>query len=128
LGPLATDAPEVGVEGLLLAGDAAGFVDPITGDGLHLAMQGGMLAAEEVLRTLETGDFSGAPRRLAEARRTALAPKLRFNRIIRHVTSSPMAIELTGVGAILAPGIMRRVVRYAGDVGKLQTAHLNVRT
>jgi flavin-dependent dehydrogenase len=128
LGPLATDASEVGVEGLLLAGDAAGFVDPITGDGLHLAMQGGMLAAEEVLRTLETGDFSGAPRRLAEARRTALAAKLRFNRIIRHVTSSPMAIELTGVGAILAPGIMRRVVRYAGDVGKLQTAHFKVQT
>jgi flavin-dependent dehydrogenase len=123
LGPLAADAPEVGVEGLLLAGDAAGFIDPITGDGLHLAMQGGMLAAQEVLRTLETGDFSGAPRRLAESRRTTLAAKLRFNRIIRHVTSSPIAIELAGMGAIVAPGILRRVVRYAGDVapGQLQT-------
>jgi flavin-dependent dehydrogenase len=123
LGPLAADAPEVGVEGLLLAGDAAGFIDPITGDGLHLAMQGGMLAAQEVLRTLETGDFSGAPRRLAESRRTALAAKLRFNRVIRRLTSSPIAIELAGVGAIVAPGILRRVVRYAGDVapGNLHT-------
>ena len=31
--------------GLLLAGDAAGFVDPMTGDGLHLAMRGAVLAA-----------------------------------------------------------------------------------
>src|SRR6185295_5956305 len=32
LGPLAVDASAAGVDGLLLAGDAAGFIDPMTGD------------------------------------------------------------------------------------------------
>ena len=40
MGPLAVDARAAGVPGLLLAGDAAGFVDPMTGDGLHLALRG----------------------------------------------------------------------------------------
>lgn len=33
-------------DGLLLAGDAARFVDPFTGEGMHHALEGGVLAAE----------------------------------------------------------------------------------
>ena len=33
------------ISGLLLAGDAAGFIDPMTGDGLRFAVRGGVLAA-----------------------------------------------------------------------------------
>ena len=43
LGPLAVEVDSAGVEGLLLAGDAAGFIDPMTGDGLRLALRGGEL-------------------------------------------------------------------------------------
>ena len=57
LGPLAVVSPACGVPGLLLAGDAAGFIDPMTGDGLHLAVRGGWLAAGEALHALETGDL-----------------------------------------------------------------------
>ena len=46
LGPLAVDAAAAGVPGLLLAGDAAGFVDPMTGDGLRFALRGAELAAD----------------------------------------------------------------------------------
>ena len=41
LGPLAVDCDVAGTTGLLLAGDAAGFVDPMTGDGLRFALRGG---------------------------------------------------------------------------------------
>ena len=34
--------------GLLLAGDAAGFIDPMTGDGLRFAFAGARLAADAV--------------------------------------------------------------------------------
>src|SRR5204863_399673 len=37
LGPLAVDCKAVGYPGLLLAGDAAGFIDPMTGDGRRLS-------------------------------------------------------------------------------------------
>jgi len=54
------------VPGLLLAGDAAGFIDPITGDGLRFAVCGAELAATVALRALErrTGDPQGALVRL----------------------------------------------------------------
>ena len=45
LGPLAVDAGDTSIDGLLLAGDASGFVDPMTGDGLRFAIVHGELAA-----------------------------------------------------------------------------------
>lgn len=116
LGPLAADVSSPGVEGLLVAGDAAGFVDPMTGDGLCLAMRGAVLAAEEALRSFETSDFAGAPARLGEARRQALGSKLRFNRAVRRISSMPAAITAASCGALLMPAVLARAVRYAGDV------------
>jgi geranylgeranyl reductase family protein len=116
LGPLASDVSTPGVEGLLLAGDAAGFVDPMTGDGLSLAMRGAVLAAEETLRAFETNDFAGAPSRLAEARRRVLGPKLRFNRAVRRISSTPSAVIAASCGARLVPGALAYAINYAGDV------------
>jgi flavin-dependent dehydrogenase len=116
LGPLAVQARAAGMAGLLLAGDAAGFIDPMTGDGLHLAMGGGVLAAREALRAGETGDVRSAAVRLDEARRREFGAKLRFNLGLRKVVASPMAIEIGRLGAAVAPGLIRRIVRRAGDV------------
>ena len=55
LGPLAVDGGSAGSPGLLLAGDAAGFIDPMTGDGLRFAFRGGELAAAAALDGLEHG-------------------------------------------------------------------------
>ena len=115
LGPLAVNAKAAGMTGLLLAGDAAGFVDPMTGDGMNLAMRGGLLAAREALRALETGEFDLAVRRLAEARHRELGAKLRFNRFVRRVVSSPLAVEVACWGSRVIPAVVRRAVRYAGD-------------
>jgi flavin-dependent dehydrogenase len=115
LGPLAVDVRASGVDGLLLAGDAAGFVDPMTGDGLHLAMQGAVLAVREALGVLDSSDFVGAVARLAGARRRAIAPKQRFGRALRRLVDSSSAVGAAGLGARLAPGVVRWAVRYAGD-------------
>ena len=115
MGPLAVDARAAGAEGVLLAGDAAGFVDPMTGDGLHLAMRGAELAAQEAVRVLEHGDFVEAVRRLDEARRETLRPKQQFNRLLRRLTASPSAVRAGDVGARVAPGLIRWAIRYAGD-------------
>jgi flavin-dependent dehydrogenase len=116
LGPLAVEARSAGVPGLLLAGDAAGFIDPMTGDGLHLAMRGGWLAAEEALHAGESGDVRTAVGRLNEARRRQFGAKLRFNLGVRRIVASPMAIEIGCLGAAVAPGLIRQLVRRAGDV------------
>lgn len=115
LGPLALDVPVAGVPGLLLAGDAAGFIDPMTGDGLRFAFRGGELAAEETLRVLAQG-WRDAHVRLDRARQREFAAKWRFNRALRLLVASPRAVALAGAGARLTPAVLRRVVRYAGDV------------
>jgi len=48
--PLIFREPEAERDGVLMAGDAAGFVDPFVGDGISLALRSGALAA----RCLET--------------------------------------------------------------------------
>jgi flavin-dependent dehydrogenase len=115
LGPLAVEASGPGVPGLLLAGDAAGFIDPMTGDGLHLALRGAALAAEAARAALESGMFELAPAALADARRRAFAGKLRFNRVLRALVDSPRAIGLADRAAGFAPGLIRQLVNVAGD-------------
>jgi flavin-dependent dehydrogenase len=115
LGPLAVDGSAAGIQGLLLAGDAAGFVDPITGDGLRFAFRGGELAALEALRALEHGAAESHVRLLA-ARTREFAAKWRFNRGIRTVVGFPATVEAAEYGAGMAPFILRRMIRYAADV------------
>ena len=115
LGPLAFTANACGTSGLLLAGDAAGFVDPMTGDGLHLAIRGGLLAAEEILAALASGDRSRAVARLESARLIAIGRKLHFNRVLRRLVETPSAVTAAGLAARIAPSAVRWAVRYAGD-------------
>jgi len=42
----------------LLIGDAAGFIDPMTGEGIHHAMDSGRLAAKVVLEAIKAGNYS----------------------------------------------------------------------
>jgi flavin-dependent dehydrogenase len=115
LGPLAVDCHVAGAPGLLLAGDASGFIDPMTGDGLRFAFRGGELAALEALRALEHGR-DGAHVRLLAERRREFARKWQFNRGLRALVGSPAAVRAAGYGAALVPRLLRQVIQYAGDV------------
>jgi flavin-dependent dehydrogenase len=86
LGPMAVDADAAGEPGLLLAGDAAGFIDPMTGDGVRLALAGAELAAAVALEVL-AGALGAdvAHVELARRRRAAFAAKWRFNRTLRYL-------------------------------------------
>jgi flavin-dependent dehydrogenase len=116
LGPLAVDAIPTRdpPAGLLLAGDAAGFIDPMTGDGLRFAVRGGELAAEAALRALEHG-WSGVHEQLRAARRREFAAKWRLNRALRAIVASPTALGAATAGARLAPAIVRALIARAGD-------------
>ena len=114
LGPLAVDPLPSAVDGLLLAGDAAGFIDPMTGDGLRFAVRGGELAASAALDVLAHG-WTGAHARLAAARRREFAGKWRFNRALRALVGSPRALDAATIGARVAPAVFRAVIAHAGD-------------
>jgi flavin-dependent dehydrogenase len=114
LGPLAVDATGAAIDGLLLAGDAAGFVDPMTGDGLRFAVRSGELAAAAALQALEHG-WAGVHARLAAERQRAFAGKWRFNRALRTLVASPLAVRFAAQGARLAPAAVRALIARAGD-------------
>lgn len=115
LGPLAVDAPVAGAPGLLLAGDAAGFIDPMTGDGLRFAFAGGRLAADAALAALDGGDPVTAWQSLTRARRDLFAPKWRFNRALAALVEHPAAVGFASAGARVAPFFVRRLIARAGD-------------
>jgi flavin-dependent dehydrogenase len=52
LGPLAHHATRVAAPGALLVGDAAGFLDPFTGEGIHAALRSAELAVHHALPAL----------------------------------------------------------------------------
>lgn len=62
--------------GALVAGDAAGFLDPFTGDGISIAAHSGRLAAREIARGLDRPEF-GASREVARRYRRLLAGSVR---------------------------------------------------
>ena len=115
MGPLAVDEGAAGMPGVLLAGDAAGFIDPITGDGIRLAMRGGELAARAALEMLSTNSRNGHEQ-LARWRREEFGRKWRFNRAIRTLVGSDVGVWVGGVCAAMAPGILRKAIAIAGDV------------
>jgi geranylgeranyl reductase family protein len=43
---------------LLIIGDAAGMIDPLTGEGIHHAMDGGRIAAHVLLEAIQKGNYS----------------------------------------------------------------------
>ncbi len=114
LGPLAVDAVGRPCDGLLLAGDAAGFIDPMTGDGMRFAVRGGELAALAALAALERG-WTGTHARLEQQRRDEFAGKWRFNRVLRSLVASPAGVAGAAATARLVPGLVRALVTRAGD-------------
>jgi flavin-dependent dehydrogenase len=116
VGPLAVDVARAGVPGMLLAGDAGGFIDPMTGDGLRFAFRGAELAADAAARALADGTFD-APAWLEAARRREFAGKWRIDRVLRSLVASPRGLAWAARGARLCPPLVRRIISAAGDVG-----------
>ena len=87
----------------LLAGDAAGLVDPITGEGIAWAMKSGQLAAQAVVQALA----AGAPDRALGHYTRTLRPihsELRRARALRAMIYQPR----------LQPAFLRLVAREPG--------------
>ena len=86
MGPLAYRVGEPRVGGVLLAGDAAGFYDPFTGEGLYTALRSAELLAEVAHPALTSGDVSaGALAPYARAKRAAFADKARVTQALQLI-------------------------------------------
>ncbi len=60
--------PRVYADGVLIAGDAGGFLNSMRLKGIHLAMRTGMLAAETAFEAVRSGDLSSSALKAYETR------------------------------------------------------------
>ena len=88
--PLIFRRPQPQRDGILMAGDAAGFVDPFVGDGISLALRSGALAAH-CLGPLFAGEaaLSEAVRRYRQAYEQSLLPVFRASSTLRRMLVLP---------------------------------------
>jgi flavin-dependent dehydrogenase len=102
-------------DGVLAVGDAAAFIDPFTGSGMLMALEGGELAARSVSHWLSRGGDSFEP--LARDYRTAYGARfdarLRLCGLLRRVALAPMRLAELGVLALSASAAVRRRVARA---------------
>ncbi|HET8644203.1 MAG TPA: NAD(P)/FAD-dependent oxidoreductase [Vicinamibacteria bacterium] len=114
IAPLALSAPRVWTAGALLVGDAAGFYDPFTGEGVTLALRGAELAAEVIdaaLRRGATDDLSAYQR----ARDAATRAKFRFNHLLQQAVVRPWLANAVARRLSRRPDLAARMVGIAGD-------------
>ncbi len=86
-GPLARRVRRVAGPGYLLVGDAAGFLDPFTGEGVYRALRGAELAADAVERALRRADC--LPVGYSRARAAAFGDKEWVTWLIQLFMCSP---------------------------------------
>ena len=103
MGPLAYRVADPRHGGVALVGDAAGFYDPFTGEGLFAALRSAELLAEVAHAALRRGDLSAralAP--YASARRRAFRDKARLTHLLQ------LAIRHRSLANAVAHALTRR--------------------
>jgi flavin-dependent dehydrogenase len=88
--------------GVLLAGDAAGFLDPFTGDGISMAMHSGRLAAEELARCLRKRETNsgGAARAYEKRMEESMQRSYMLAGMLRALVRAPAAVQESAAAAI----------------------------
>jgi len=117
VGPLGyTRRPSVD-DGVVLVGDAAGTINPMTGEGIALALRGAELAATTVDRALRTGDASR--RALAgyeHARRAAFGGVWTVSRALQWIVRRPQVAARLFRGLARDPALASHLLGVVGDV------------
>ena len=116
MGPLAYRVGEPRVDGVLLAGDAAGFYDPFTGEGLFTALRSAELLADTAHSALTLGDLSTAALApYARARNRELAAKSRVTRGIQLLIARRGLANVAAHALARRPALLDTIMGVIGD-------------
>jgi flavin-dependent dehydrogenase len=117
IGPLAVEVDPVSARGALLVGDAAGFYDPFTGEGVTLALRTAEIAARAIEECLvaRRATRSGRVEAYERERRAATRAKFRFNKVLQLAVGWPGAANEIARRLARRPDLADRLVGIAGD-------------
>lgn len=79
--------------GVFMIGDASGIVDPLTGNGMAMAMQSALLAAPLILRALRPGSRTEIEAEYIAAHASMFHPRIRWSRAIATLLSRPAILD-----------------------------------
>jgi len=115
--PLAGSRRLLAGAGWLVAGDAAGLIDPLTGHGIHTALASGRLAGERLAEALEAGDLSEQALRgyQREVRRRWVRPVL-WKYGLQRMQARPAFADLIGFAGAHSVVMRGFLTRLAGHV------------
>jgi flavin-dependent dehydrogenase len=118
-GPLASRTRRRTGPGVALVGDACGFVDPLTGEGLFFAMRGAALLAEAVSVALAHPKHERrALRGYERARRREFGPRYAMARLLQRGIRSQRVTETVLSSFSKRPGLTNLIVAWTGDYVK----------
>ncbi|MGE4158537.1 MAG: FAD-dependent monooxygenase [Planctomycetota bacterium] len=106
-------ARKVRVGSSLLIGDAAGFVDPFTGEGMFLALHTAELASSAVLSSLSQDE--GSLRVYEDAFRRLVTPKIQACLMIQRLLSRPALADVLLGRVSRMRGLSNALVSLSGD-------------
>lgn len=116
MGPVAYRVGEPVHDGVALVGDATGFYDPFTGEGIHRALRSAELLAEVAHQALRRGDVGRAALRpYALARRRAFRAKDRLTRALQVVIRHRHLAVLAAHGLAERPALLDTLMGVIGD-------------
>ena len=107
-GPFDWPVRRVVHDGAVLVGDAAGYYDPFTGQGIYQALAGAELLADHIIRD-DVASFDAAYRSL-------LAPARRVQRGVELVCSRPHLARAAFRALARSPRIAERLIEVTGDL------------
>ena len=109
--PLRTDFPAIPTyaSGVLVVGEAAGLVNPLTGEGIALALESGQLAAEVASEALLSGDFSSDRLR-------------RYDDVLRERYAGYFEDARELMARLAHPKVLEAVIQYSRTDGRIREA------
>jgi flavin-dependent dehydrogenase len=112
--------------GVFMIGDASGVIDPLTGNGMAMAIQSALLAAPLILRLLEQPSRRSAIEdEYRRAHHAFFAPRIAWSRGVAALLSRPRLLDLglaTLGGTSLGATFLRRTRASREEVARLADA------
>lgn len=106
-------------DGLLLVGDAGGFVSPLTGEGIAYALESAQAAAECVLHALRRPDELSRDQALARYPRMmtrSLGGYFRIGSALATLLDNPRVVSLAGRHGLRRPALMCGALKLLANV------------
>jgi menaquinone-9 beta-reductase len=123
VGPIGARVRRTSGPGYLLVGDAAGFFDPFTGEGVYKALRGAELAFEVASDALERNDLSAQSlARYSKLRRREFTAKDLVCRMVQLFVVLPPAMDYVAGRLAARPGVREIMTGVLGDYADARSA------